>query len=77
MVVTFEELKTDIEGVLDRLVKTDETAEFEANGKCWQIVAKPAVDKLCRLVPRPGLIIGDPENLVHFDWSEYWNADLP
>jgi len=77
MVVTVDEIKSDIEGVLGRLIESGDAVEFEANGKRWQIVAKPAVDKLSRLVPRPGLIVGDPEDLVHIDWSEYWNADLP
>ena len=77
MVVTVDEIKSDIEGVLGRLIESGGAVEFEANGKRWQIVAKPAGDKLSRLVPRPGLIVGDPEDLVHIDWSEYWNADLP
>ena len=77
MVITVEELKADIEGVLGRLVEPDDAAEFEMNGKHWQIVAKSKLGKLSRLVPRPGLIVGDPEDLVHVDWSENWNADLP
>ena len=77
MVVTVDEIKSDIEGVLGRLIESDDAAEFEANGKRWQIVAKPKASKLSQLVPRPGLIVGDPEDLVRIDWSENWNADLP
>ncbi|HLQ43416.1 MAG TPA: hypothetical protein VK137_01695 [Planctomycetaceae bacterium] len=77
MIVTVEELKTDIEGVLSRLSDPDDAVEFEANGQIWQIVSTAPKGKLRNLIPRPDIIVGDPEDLVHIDWSEYWNADLP
>lgn len=77
MVVTVDEIKSDIEGVLNRLETPDETVEFEANGQGWRIVPTAPKGKLRNLISRPDIIIGDPEDLVHIDWSEYWNADLP
>jgi len=28
-----------------------------------------------RIVRRPGLIVGDPEDLAEIDWSAEWNPD--
>ncbi len=32
-------------------------------------------NKLLNLIPHPDLIIGDPDSLVHMDWSEEWKQD--
>jgi hypothetical protein len=32
-------------------------------------------DKLSRIVPHPGALVGDPDDIVHIDWSEYWSGE--
>jgi len=29
--------------------------------------------KLARPTTNPYLIVGDPDELIHFDWSKFWN----
>jgi len=41
-----------------------------------RIVAdKPPASKLARMKKRPGLINGNPEDLVEIDWSVHWNPE--
>jgi hypothetical protein len=37
------------------------------------VVPSDAPSNLDRLVPHPGSIVGDPEDLVHIDWSGEWH----
>ena len=40
-----------------------------------RIVAPTASNWLERLPRRDGVVVGDPEDLVHIDWSEGWKPD--
>jgi hypothetical protein len=46
--------------------------EIERKGKKLRIVAVSPPSKLENLERHPGTIIGDPEDLVHMDWSAEW-----
>jgi hypothetical protein len=45
---------------------------IERKGKTLLIVAAEAAGKLERLPSRPGYVNGDPDDLVHVDWSGSW-----
>ena len=45
---------------------------IERNGRLLRIVADPAGSRLDRLVPHPDAVTGDPDELVHLDWSSEW-----
>lgn len=75
MTLTASSLRADVYKILDRVLETGQPAEIERNGKRLQIVAVEPVDPLNSLEKRPNAIIGDPDELIHMDWSSEWNPD--
>jgi hypothetical protein len=76
MVVKPSRLRADLYRLLDRVLRTGEPIEIDRGGKKLMIVAKEKRSWLSNLVRRD-VIVGDPEDLVHLDWSEEWKGDLP
>ena len=75
MAVTPSELRANLDRLLDEVLETGVPMEIEYNGRRLRIVADAPPSKLDRLVPHPGFVIGDPDDLVEMDWSGYWNPD--
>ncbi|MGH8933039.1 MAG: type II toxin-antitoxin system prevent-host-death family antitoxin [Egibacteraceae bacterium] len=75
MAVTASELRQNIYNLLDEVLETGVPLEIERKGKKLRIVPEKPRSKLDRLVPHPGTIIGDPDDLIHMDWSVYWNPE--
>lgn len=67
-------LRADIYRVFDRALETGVAIEVERNGRVLRIVPDAATSKLSRLVPR-ACLRGDPESIVHCDWSAEWKPD--
>jgi hypothetical protein len=76
MVVKPSQLRADLYRLLDRVLKTGEPIEIDRGGKRLLLVPKEKKSKLDNLVKR-NVIVGDPEDLVHMDWSKGWRGDLP
>ena len=81
MVVTASRLRENIYKLLDAVLATGEPLEIERKGKRLRIVAvefdgEPKHNKLDNMVQRPDFITGDPEDLVHMDWSSEWKPYL-
>lgn len=73
MVITATKLREDIYRLLDGVLETGEPIEVERNGRTLRITAEAEpIPRSQRLIKRPGVIIGDPEDLVHMDWSSEW-----
>ena len=72
MKVTATQLRQDIYGILDRVLKTGVPVEITRRGRVLRIVPDHTPSKLDRLKRRPGLI-GDPESIVHLDWLKEWS----
>jgi len=74
MALTASKLREDIYKILDQVLETGVPVEIVRGRRRLKIV--PADDighgKLARLQPRPNALIGDPEDLVHLDWSAEW-----
>ena len=70
--LTASRLRADVYRVLDRVIETGVPAEVERRGKILRIVPAETVERLNRLPTRRGFIKGDPEDLVHLDWSHEW-----
>jgi hypothetical protein len=70
--LTASGLRMNVYKVLDRVLETGVPAEVERHGKILRIVPAETVGRLGRLVARPGFINGNPEDLVHLDWSHEW-----
>jgi hypothetical protein len=70
--LTASRLRADVYRVLDRVIETGVPAEVERRGKILRIVPAEIGGRMKRLTSRPGFIQGDPEDLVHLDWSSSW-----
>lgn len=66
------QLRADLYKVLDRIIETGKPVEIERKGRRLKIVPAPKLFRWEQLVPHPGSIVGDPEDLVHMDWSREW-----
>lgn len=78
MALTASKLRANVYRLLDDVLETGTPLEIERNGKL--LVIAPKVEKkkgsrLDNLPRREGAIIGDPDELIHMDWSSEWNPD--
>jgi hypothetical protein len=64
-------LRENIYKILDEVLATGVPVDIERKGRLLRIVAVEPTSKLANLKPRD-LIVGDPEDLVHIDWSGEW-----
>lgn len=71
MSVTSSRLRQDIYHLMDQVLKTGQPLEVKRRGGTLKIVPQRPASRLTRLV-RHDCIAGDPEDLVHIDWSKEW-----
>lgn len=79
MKLTPTRLRADLYQVLDRVIATGESVEVDRGGRTVVIqLAAAARPKKPRRTKRsnPDLVVGNPEDLVHFDWSKHWKPFL-
>lgn len=76
MSMTLTELRADLYNAVDHVLETGEPLEIERKGRKLLIVPTPVEDKFASLIKRESSIIGDPEDIVHMDWSSEWNPTL-
>jgi len=78
MKVTPTELRKDLYNLLDHVIETGKPVKIERKGITLKIVIDPPAheSKLDNLKTR-NTINGDPEDIVHMDWSEEINLDFP
>lgn len=74
--VSDSNIQRDILGLLDKVAKTGVPVEIERKGK--RLLISPAEKRrnLDHLDEHPDFIIGDPDDLVHIDWSQEWKTQL-
>lgn len=75
MVITASKLRENIYRILDEVLATGRPVEIERNGRRLRIVAEDVPSRLDKLVRRKDVVAGDPEDLVHLDWSDEWQAE--
>jgi prevent-host-death family protein len=78
MALTASKLRANVYRLLDEVLETGKPLEIERNGKVLVIVPKELNEKGSiwdRLPRREGFIVGDPDELIHIDWSSEWNPD--
>lgn len=74
-VVTPSQLRADIYRLIDRVLETGEPLSIDRRGRRLHLVPEVPTSKLSTLTPLPGLIIGDPDDLISVDWSGQWDPD--
>ena len=62
--------------LLDRVAKTGVPVEIQRKGKRLLVTPVEKKRKLEQLEPHPEFIVGDPDDLVHIDWSSEWEPSL-
>jgi|GEM_PF-354680 hypothetical protein len=76
LTTTASKLRANIYRMLDEILETGQPLEIERNGKILVIAPKEERSFWDRLPRRKGFIVGDPDELIHMDWSSEWNPDL-
>jgi hypothetical protein len=69
-------IQNDIFQLLDKVIKTGVPVEIERKGK--RLLISPAEKRrdLDSLEEHPEFIVGNPDDLVHMDWSAEWKPQL-
>jgi prevent-host-death family protein len=71
MALTASKLRQDIYRILDRVLETGRPVEVLRRGRVLKIVPEDKRSKLDSLA-KHDFINGDPEGIVHIDWSGEW-----
>lgn len=72
MSISVTELRANIYRLIDEVIETGQPLEIERNGHTVLLTPSLPESRLSRLVARPWVIEGDPEDLVHLDWYDEW-----
>ena len=78
MALTASKLRANVYRLLDEVLETGRPLEIERNGAILVIAPKEEKEKgskLDNLPQREWAIVGDPDELIHMDWSSEWNPD--
>lgn len=76
MTVNASTLRENIYRLLDQVLETGQPLEIERKGRLLRVVPVAEPAKIDRLV-KHDCLRGDPEAIVHLDWSTEWSHDLP
>lgn len=68
-------LRANLYKIIDQVIETGVPIEIERKGKKVKLMPVEERNKLANLKAHPKVIVGDPEDLVHIDWSHYWKYD--
>ena len=75
MKLSLTKMRSNLYKIVDRVLETGVPVEIERRGRKVRIVPVRPTSKLDNLVKRPGTIVGDPEEIVHMDWSGEWTEN--
>jgi hypothetical protein len=75
LAITASKLRANVYRLLDEVLETGQPLEIERNGKILVVAPKEEQSIWDRLPRREGFIVGDPDELIHMDWSSEWNPD--
>ena len=72
MDLTASQLRANVYRLLDQVLESGQPLRITRKGKTLLVIPEEPVSKVDRLPHRHGYIVGDPEELVHMDWSGEW-----
>ncbi len=72
--ISATKLRQNLYSILDAVIDTGIPVEIERKGRRLKIVPDKPVPKWDRLV-KHDTVNGDPDDLIHIDWSDEWNPD--
>lgn len=76
MAMSASELRQNIYRLLDEVLETGVPLEIERKGRTLRIVPEERYSKLDRIVGREDALVGDPDDIIHMDWSKEWKPFL-
>ncbi len=74
--VTATELRKNIYKLLDQVLSSNVPLEIERKGRRLIITPADRKPRIESLLLHEDCIVGDPEELVHIDWSGEWRPDV-
>ncbi len=74
MKITPTYLRQHVYEILDRILQTGEEVAVERHGReiRLSVESPPRRRDLSKLAERDDIVVGDPEDIVHLDWSSEW-----
>lgn len=75
--ITPTQLRKNLYNLLDEVINTGVPLQVNRGGKILQITAVEKINKLDKLISRPEIIRGNPDDLVAITWEGEINRDLP
>ncbi|MBI1356199.1 MAG: type II toxin-antitoxin system Phd/YefM family antitoxin [Acidobacteria bacterium] len=71
------QLRKNLYALLDRVIETGEPVEIERRGVTLQITPRANLSKLenARLMARPDVWAGDPDDIFNLDHLEEWREE--
>ena len=72
MKVSVTKFRENVYALVDEVLETGHPLTIERKGRKLLLVPEKPVSKFSRLSRRYCAIKGDPEDLVHIDWSNEW-----
>lgn len=74
--VTASELRANVYRLIDEVLETGIPLQINRRGKKLLLTsAEPVRNRLDLIKTNPNAIVGDPDDLVHIDWSSEWDPD--
>lgn len=73
MHISLTQLRANLYKVVDEVIATGKPVEIERKGVIVKLVPEYPKKKLENLVKHPGTLVGDPDEIVHMDWSAEWH----
>ena len=77
MPLSLTEFRANLFKIVDQVIKTGVPIEIERKGIKIKLVPEKQKTKIQRLTKHPDTIKGDPDSLIHLDWSsekKQWSA---
>ena len=72
MTITPSKLRENIYKILDEIIATGAPIAVKRHGVLITLNPEKKKSRLDRMIKRPLIINGDPEDFVHIDWSYLW-----
>lgn len=74
--ICYRDTQEDILQLLDKVLSTGVPVEIERKGKRLLISPAEKRRELDCLEKHPEFVLGNPDDLIHMDWSSEWHPQL-
>ena len=75
MIVTPSKFRSNIYRLLDQVIETGEPLLIKRRKKMLKVISVQKSPKLAHLT-KHSCLKGDPESIVHCDWTKEWSGDI-